>query len=173
MQFSKIQHGLIHINLRLFYSESARRLYFFAQKFNLTALMQTLPEKILSIDHVGIRVTDRDVSRAFYEKFGFVETDYFQADQANEMETASGVRINLIMNGAKRPDNKNILLDEPIKYAGITHLAFIVEDLAKLQTWLQANKIGITEGPVQLSPRRITLFIRDPDGNILEFNQLI
>ena len=89
------------------------------------------------------------------------------------MQTASGVRINLIMNGAKRPQNKNILLDEPIKYPGITHLAFVVNNLSELQAWLQANKIAITEGPVQLSPRRITLFIRDPDGNVLEFNQLI
>lgn len=135
--------------------------------------MQTLPANILSIDHIGIRITNRDVSRAFYAQFGFVETDYFQADQANEMQTASGVRINLIMNGAKRPQNKNILLDEPIKYPGITHLAFVVNNLSELQTWLQANKIAITEGPVQLSPRRITLFIRDPDGNVLEFNQLI
>ena len=135
--------------------------------------MQTLPANILSIDHIGIRITNRDVSRAFYAQFGFVETDYFQADQANEMQTASGVRINLIMNGAKRPQNKNILLDEPIKYPGITHLAFVVNNLSELQTWLQANKIAITEGSVQLSPRRITLFIRDPDGNVLEFNQLI
>lgn len=102
-----------------------------------------------------------------------MQTDYFQADQANEMETPSGVRINLIMNGAKRENNKNILQDEPIKYPGMTHLAFVVKDLDKLQTWLLANKIPITEGPVQLSPRRITLFIRDPDGNVIEFNQLI
>jgi lactoylglutathione lyase len=135
--------------------------------------MVNLEAQILSVDHIGIRVTDRDVSRAFYAQFGFVETDYFQADQANEMETASGVRINLIMNGAKRENNKNILLDEPIKYAGITHLALVVNDLSELQTWLQANKIPITEGPIQLSPRRITLFIRDPDGNVLEFNQLV
>jgi lactoylglutathione lyase len=129
--------------------------------------------QILSVDHIGIRVTDRDVSRAFYAQFGFVETDYFQVDQANEMETASGVRINLIMNGAKRENNKNILLDEPIKYAGITHLALVVKDLTELQKWLQANKIPITEGPKQFSPRRITLFIRDPDGNVLEFNELL
>ena len=89
------------------------------------------------------------------------------------METTSGARINLIMNGTKRPDNKNILLDEPIKYPGITHLALIVEDLAKLQIWLQANKIVITEGPRKIGSRRMTLFIRDPDGNVLEFNQLL
>ena len=135
--------------------------------------MQTKPANILSYDHVGIRVTDRDVSRDFYQKLGFVETEYLPNEQANEMETASGVRINLIMNGAKRPNNANILLDEPIKYPGITHPAFIVDDIEKLQAWLQANKIAITEGPRQFVPRRITLFIRDPDGNVLEFNQLL
>ena len=135
--------------------------------------MQTKPANILSYDHVGIRVTDRDVSRAFYQKLGFVETEYLPNEQANEMETASGVRINLIMNGAKRPNNANILLDEPIKYADITHPAFIVDDIEKLQAWLQANQIAITEGPRQFVPRRITLFIRDPDGNVLEFNQLL
>ena len=135
--------------------------------------MQINPANILSYDHVGIRVTNRDVSRAFYQKLGFVETEYLADEQANEMETASGMRINLIMNGAKRPNNANILLDEPIKYAGFTHAAFVVDDIEKLQDWLQANEITITEGPRQFVPRRITLFIRDPDGNALEFNQLV
>lgn len=133
--------------------------------------MQLTAPSILSIDHIGIRVTNAEVSRAFYAKFGFCETEYFADDQANEMETPSGVRINLIMNGVKRTNN--ILLDEPIKHPGITHLAFVVEDLSAYQTWLQANKIVITEGPKQFSPRRITLFIRDPDGNVLEFNELL
>ena len=128
---------------------------------------------ITNFDHVGIRITNRDVSRAFYQKLGFVETVYLAHEQANEMETASGVRINLIMNGAKRPNNNNILIDDPIKYSGFTHTALIVDDIVQLQTWLLANHIAITEGPRQMMPRRITLFIRDPDGNVLEFNQLI
>ena len=135
--------------------------------------MLTNYSKILAYDHMGIRVSNRDVSRAFYAQLGFTETEYFQDEQANEMETTSGVRINLIMNGTKRPDNKNILLDESIKYPGITHLALIVEDLAQLQIWLQANKIVITEGPHKIESHRMTLFIRDPDGNVLEFNQLL
>ena len=134
---------------------------------------QTNPSQILAYDHVGIRVTDRNVSRAFYEKLGFVETAYLVGNQANEMETASGVRVNLILNGAKRSDNKNILIDEPSKYPSFTHSAFVVDDIEKLQTWLQANKIAITEGPAQFMPRRITLFIRDTDDNVLEFNQLL
>ncbi len=135
--------------------------------------MLSNPTEILSYDHVGIRVTDRDVSRAFYQKLGFAESDYMSDEQGNEMETMSGVRINLIMNGAKRPKNNNVLIDEPIKYAGITHPAFIVDDIHQLKTWLETNEIKITEGPRPIGRRRITLFIRDPDGNVLEFNQLI
>ena len=45
--------------------------------------MQTMPANILGYDHVGIRVTNRDVSRAFYQKLGFVETEYLADEQAN------------------------------------------------------------------------------------------
>ncbi|ABM96237.1 hypothetical protein Mpe_A3284 [Methylibium petroleiphilum PM1] len=89
------------------------------------------------------------------------------------MESADGVRINLIFNAARRPGARNALLDEPVKLPGITHPAFVVDDLAALQDWLQRQGIAITEGPRRLGPRRIALFIRDPDGNVLEFDQLI
>ena len=41
--------------------------------------MQTKPANILSYDHVGIRVTDRDIARDFYQKLGFVETEIGRA----------------------------------------------------------------------------------------------
>ncbi len=131
------------------------------------------PTRIKAYDHIGIRVTDRDVSIAFYERLGFRQTAEFPAHQANEMETSDGVRINLIFNGAKRPHNRNVLLDEPIKLPGITHPAFIVDDLAAFARWLERSGIAITEGPESIGERRIALFIRDPDGNVLEFDQLL
>jgi lactoylglutathione lyase len=135
--------------------------------------MEQLPFGVKAYDHIGIRITDRDMSVPFYEKLGFRQTDYFRDDQANEMETPFGVRINLIMNGAKRPGNKNVLMDEVIKLPGHTHPAFIVDDLERMATWLRAQGIAITEGPRQIGPRRKALFIRDPDGNVLEFDQLL
>jgi lactoylglutathione lyase len=131
------------------------------------------PARITAYDHVGIRVTDRDVSIPFYERLGFRQTAYFRDHQANEMESADGVRINLIFNGAKRPGGRNVLLDEPIKLPGLTHPAFIVDDLGTLQTWLQQAGICVTQGPEAIGPRRVALFIRDPDGNVLEFDQLL
>lgn len=129
--------------------------------------------RITAFDHIGIRVTDREQSIAFYERLGFVQTATFPEHEANEMETSDGVRINLIMNGAKRAGNRNVLMDEPIKLPGHTHPAFIVDDLARLQQQLERSGIRITEGPVAIGSRRVALFIRDPDGNVLEFDQLL
>ena len=129
--------------------------------------------RITAFDHIGIRVTDREQSIAFYERLGFVQTAIFPEHEANEMETSDGVRINLIMNGAKRAGNRNVLMDEPIKLPGHTHPAFIVDDLARLQQHLERSGIPVTEGPAAIGPRRTALFIRDPDGNVLEFDQLL
>lgn len=134
--------------------------------------VQNNPARILTYDHVGIRVSDRRRALDFYQSLGFVESAAFPEHEANEMLSADGVRINLIFNAARRPQARNILLDEPIKLPGMTHPAFVVDDLARLQTWLEQRDIRITEGPHPIGPRRIALFIRDPDGNVLEFNQL-
>lgn len=131
------------------------------------------PSPILAYDHIGIRVSDRSRAVAFYEALGFVESARFSDFEANEMLTPSGVRINLIFNGARQPRAHNVLLDAPIKLPGMTHPAFIVEDLEALQGWLHQQGITITEGPHRIGPRRVALFIRDPDGNVMEFNQLL
>lgn len=131
------------------------------------------PAAILAFDHVGIRVSDYHRARDFYTALGFVESAVFPHYEANEMLSPHGVRINLIFNGARQPEARNVLLDAPIKLPGMTHPAFVVDDLARLAAWLDARGIVVTEGPHPIGPRRIALFIRDPDGNVLEFNQLI
>ncbi len=139
----------------------------------MTERPERQPQKIHQYDHVGIRVSDRKRSVDFYERLGFQESAVFDAYEANEMISSDGVRINLIFNGARLNHGRNPLLDEPIKLPGITHPAFVVDDLYQLKDWLDAEGIKITEGIDQIGPRRITLFIRDPDGNVLEFNQLL
>lgn len=131
------------------------------------------PPCIQQYDHVGIRVSDRQRSVDFYQRLGFQETVAFDAYEANEMESPAGVRINLIFNGTRLNHDRNPLLDDPIKLPGITHPAFVVDDLYALKDWLDQEGIVITEGIHRIGPRRITLFIRDPDRNVLEFNQLL
>ena len=48
-----------------------------------------------------------------------------------------------------------------------------VSSREEVKDWLDQAGIEITEGIHRLGPRRITLFIRDPDRNVLEFNQLL
>jgi len=131
------------------------------------------PVPALGYDHVGIRVSQRRRSLEFYGRLGFRETHSFPQAEANEMVSPAGARINLIFNGASHPQRRNVLLDEPVKLPGITHPAFLVADLAALADWLAREGIAISEGPRRIGPRRIALFIRDPDGNVLEFDQLL
>lgn len=128
---------------------------------------------IKGYEHVGIRVTDREVSTRFYETLGFREERDFPEHQANEMVNDAGVFINLIFNGVPRPENRNILQDEPEKYPGFTHAAFVVDDLEALMALLARENIPISEGPVEIGERRRVIFIRDPDRNVLEFNELL
>jgi lactoylglutathione lyase len=118
------------------------------------------PARILAYDHIGIRVSEQSRALSFYQALGFEESARFTQHEANEMLSADGVRINL-------------LLDAPVKLPGITHPAFVVDDLEALQAWLGEQGIRITQGPHAIGPRRVALFIRDPDGNVLEFNQLV
>jgi catechol 2,3-dioxygenase-like lactoylglutathione lyase family enzyme len=127
--------------------------------------------KITAYDHVGLRVTNRTRSLMFYETLGF------RLDHANSNETSleiindAGVRLNLIANGQPTVQRDNVLMDRREKWPGYTHAAFIVESLAEILKWAADRNVAITEGPVDWG-RRLTCFLRDPDSNVLEFNEL-
>ncbi|MGH8522676.1 MAG: VOC family protein [Gammaproteobacteria bacterium] len=125
---------------------------------------------IRGYDHVGIRVSNRAEALHFYGRLGFALTAEFPEFSACELRTQTGVYLNLIFNAVQRPGRKNVLLDEPIKLPGTTHPCFAVDDLDALARWFEHQSIAITEGPKTLD-RRTFLFIRDPDGNVLEFGQ--
>ncbi len=128
---------------------------------------------VTSYEHVGIRVTDRARAIRFYEALGWKEEIDLPEHKANEMVNASGVYINLIFNGVPCEGSKNILQDEAVKHPGMTHAAFIVDDLDALMAKLDEENIRITDGPHIYSGRRKVIFVRDPDGNVLEFNELL
>ena len=128
--------------------------------------------KIQGYDHAGIRVSDAARALEFYAKLGFRPDPEFSNDDVAEITAADGTRINLIFNAVARDGAHNILLDEPIKWPGYTHAAFIVNSLQDLLDWAAAEGIRITEGPHDWG-RRLTCFFRDPDGNVLEFNELV
>lgn len=128
-----------------------------------------------SFDHVGIRVTDIERAQKFYEGLGFVVDPDEESPRAKArgFVNAQGVRVHLIYNGVPA-EGGNVLMDVQPKRAGYTHAAFVVDDMDKLIAWFEEQSIPITEGPVVWGEgRRKVCFVRDPDRNVLEFNQLL
>jgi len=127
-------------------------------------------EQITRVNHLGIRVFSLATSRAFYEKLGFkFLVGPVGPEPVAIMEHASGVNINFILNAAAATDS-NVLMDVPVKAAGYTHVALEVNDMDAVVTQLNDLNIDISEGPV-VFPTGSSIFIRDPDRNVIEFHQ--
>ena len=132
--------------------------------------------KISQIDHVGIRVTDRQRAQRFYEQLGFRIDPGEESPRGRScgLVNDGGARINLIYNGQLPEGGRNVLMDVADKWPGYTHAAFIVDDLEALVSWLGEAGIAITEGPSVFGHgRRKVCFIRDPDGNVIEFDEIL
>ena len=122
---------------------------------------------IKTFDHIGIRISDRSASVAFYELLGFelIADGGFDKGHPLVMLHPSGININLL-GPATAMAGKNILMDGAEKYPGITHLAVKVNDA-------EATEAFVTEHDIAITGRRDfrgtqTIFIRDPDRNVLE-----
>ena len=128
-------------------------------------------KEISGINHVGIRVTDLDKARKFYEQLGF---DFLIGPIGPEpvaiMEHPSGVNINFILN-ANSGITENILMDVPERHPGYTHMALDVTDIEAVETAIKKLGIEITEGPITLPDGGVMLFIRVQDRNVIEFHQ--
>lgn len=128
-------------------------------------------KEITRINHVGLRVTNLESTRAFYEKLGF---EFLIGPIGPEpvaiMEHPSGVNINFILNSAD-VEVINVLMDVPDKHTGYTHIALEVTDLGLVQSKLESLGFLITEGPLTIPSGASFLFIRDPDGNVIEFHK--
>lgn len=127
-------------------------------------------EQITRVNHLGIRVFSLATSRNFYQQLGFkFIVGPVGPEPVAIMEHASGVNINFILNAAA-PTKSNVLMDEPVKKAGYTHVALEVNDMNAVVNQLNVLNIEITEGPV-VFPTGSSVFIRDPDRNVIEFHQ--
>ena len=125
--------------------------------------------KIKSIDHIGIRVADKDRAIAFYNLFDFKLVRAADNDDVIVMKNDHDVEINIIFNANNTNKNNNILMDEMDKYPGFTHIAFRVDSIKNTIEKLNENGIKITQGPVAFGEDgHVSVFLRDPDRNTLE-----
>ncbi len=126
-------------------------------------------KEINSIDHIGIRVADKDRAIAFYNLFGFKLERAADNDNVIVMKNNNNVEINIIFNANNTNKNNNILMDETYKYPGFTHIAFRVDSIKSAIEKLNKNDIKITQGPVAFGEDgHVSVFLRDPDRNTLE-----
>jgi len=127
-------------------------------------------EEIIGINHIGLRVRDLDVSREFYEKLGFkFIIGPVGPEPVAIVEHPCGVNFNLILNASKEAPPTNILMEEPIKYPGYTHIALEITNAKSLATRISELGFAITE-EVEFKGAKF-FFIRDPDNNVIEFHQ--
>lgn len=127
-------------------------------------------KEITQINHVGLRVRDLDVAKEFYGHLGF----RFLAGPVGPepvaiIEHDSGVNINLILNASADAHSDNVLMDVPQKHTGFTHIALEITDTDSVEAQLESLGIEITER-VEFEGARF-FFIRDPDGNVIEFHK--
>ncbi|SFM37281.1 VOC family protein [Marinobacter zhejiangensis] len=126
-------------------------------------------KEITRINHLGLRVKQLDISRAFYEKLGFeFITGPVGPEPVAIMEHPSGVNINFILN-ADSDCAKNILMDTSAKNTGFTHVALEVTNYESALNEVKKLGIAIT-GEVEFEGAKF-FFIRDPDRNVIEFHQ--
>ncbi len=124
--------------------------------------------EIEAVDHIGIRVADEDVAMKFYGILGFKSHWRATDDAVVIIRNSAGVEINLVINANDDQGGKNILMDVPTKIPGITHVAYDVKSLKQTVETLAENNIEIRQGPVVFSSGHVSVFIRDPDLNVLE-----
>lgn len=128
-------------------------------------------KEITRINHVGIRVANLERSRSFYEKLGFkFIVGPVGPEPVAVMEHSSGININFILN-ADSQSSTNMLMDVPQKYPGYTHMALEVTDIQAVKNQLADMAIELSGGPTTIPDGSIFIFIRDPDGNVIEFHK--
>ena len=127
---------------------------------------------IKRLDHVGIRVMEFDRAIAFYERLGFSLIRNDLDEHVVVMKHRSGIEINLLDSGSDDNDRRNVLMDVTPKYPGYTHYAIEVESVDDTRRFLESIGLEITEGPVTFGDGKTSVFVRDPDLNVIEFTQL-
>jgi len=128
-------------------------------------------KEISGINHVGLRIRDLARSRAFYAVLGFeFIVGPIGPEPVAVMEHPSGVNLNFILNASDDASADNILMDVSAKHTGYTHIALEISDRESVKQQLTKAGVSITE-TVELPDGAVFFFIRDPDGNVIEFHQ--
>ena len=86
------------------------------------------------------------------------------------VNASANIEINLILN-APVASTPNVLMDVPVKAPGITHIALSCPDIAAAARAIEAAGFTVKDGPIKFPHGSQAIFLRDPDGVVIELNQ--
>lgn len=145
---------------------------------------------ILGIHHTAISVQDMDRSLGFYRDLLGMEV---LSDQSWEGSADSNPKPEKIMNlknpaarqamlkcgnchielfEFKRPEPTPMAADRPVHDHGYTHFSLDVKDVDAEYERLVRAGVEFHCEPINLGPKCRTTYGRDPDGNVIEFQEL-
>jgi catechol 2,3-dioxygenase-like lactoylglutathione lyase family enzyme len=121
---------------------------------------ETAMVKLKAIRHTGVKITDVTKAKEFYGQIlGMTELPRPELPIPGAWYECNGVQVHLIGDNAKMRD---------IPGVG-AHIAVQVEDLEQAKAELTARGIAFQELTPPPSMRaNPVLFVRDPDGNVVE-----
>src|SRR5262249_36445883 len=109
-------------------------------------------------------------SLRFYRVLGFEKTaGPVGPEPVAILDHPSGIEINLVLN-APEANVRNVLMDVPVKAPGITHVALLCLDLDEAAKAIEAAGYPIKDR-VRFPTGAQALFVRDPDGVVIELHQ--
>jgi lactoylglutathione lyase len=109
---------------------------------------------------------------SFYEKLGFTVTRQDSKEHVVVFKHTCGSEINLLDSGDDENERRNVLMDVDMKYPRYTHYAIQVDSANEAKLFLEHLGLRVTEGPVTFGDGKTSVFVRDPDRNVIEFTQL-
>ncbi|WP_409302606.1 VOC family protein [Peribacillus sp. SCS-155] len=116
----------------------------------------------MQLHHIALEVNNLERSIEFYQMlFGQLEEIRLRIiDEEIVFLSKGNIRIELIKKDGTHSFTENI------------HICFEVDHLASFRTVLSRAGITVLEGPFRLENGWETLFIKGPDGEVLEFLEL-
>lgn len=126
----------------------------------------------MRIHHVALIASDYAASKSFYtEILGLqIIAETYRAERQSwkcDLAAADGHYLLELFSFPNPPPR----LTTP-EACGLRHLAFAVQDVAAMRTNLQAKGVDCEEIRLDALTERQFFFIKDPDGQPLEFYQL-